>query len=117
MGKQSLIALTNPLEGRDDEFNEWYTNEHLTDVFKLPGIVAAQRYKLSDVQLRQGPLDWKYMAVYEIDIEDVSVTLNALAAASGTDAMKLSPAVSPERMVWIYQPITDRIEAPREPAE
>lgn len=117
MGKYNLIALTNPLEGRDDEFNDWYTNEHLPDVFKLPGIVAAQRYQLSDVQYRSGPMDWKYMAVYEIEIDDLSVTLDALAAASGTDAMKLSPAISPERMVWIYQPITDRIEAPDEPAE
>lgn len=117
MGKHSLIALTNPLEGRDDAFNEWYMSEHPTDAFELPGIVAAQRYQLSDVQHRSGPLEWKYLAVHEIDIEDVSETLNALAAASDTGAMKLSPAVSPERMVWIYQPITDRIEAPEEPAE
>lgn len=117
LGKPSLIALTNPLEGRDDEFNEWYMSEHPTDAFKLPGNVAAQRYKLRDIQHRSGPLERKYMAVYERDIEDVSESLNALAAASGTDAMKLSPAVSPERMVWIYQPITDRIEAPVEPAE
>jgi hypothetical protein len=36
--------------------------------------------------------------------------LTALKAASGTDAMPLSPALSPERMVWIFRPITDRVE-------
>ncbi|MDP2731609.1 MAG: hypothetical protein Q8O63_00630 [Hoeflea sp.] len=112
MGKYNLIALTNPVDGRDDEFNDWYTNEHLDDVLKLPGMVAAQRFCLNDVQHRKGPLEWKYMAVYEIEIDDISETLGALAAASGTDAMKLSPALSDQRMVWIYKPITGRVERP-----
>jgi hypothetical protein len=112
MGKYNLIALTNPIEGREDDFNDWYTNEHLADVLKLPGVIAAQRYTLGEVQHRKGPLDWKYMAVYEIEIDDISETLNALAAASGTETMPLSSALSPDRMVWIYRPITERIERP-----
>ncbi len=40
MAKYNLIALTNPLEGRDDEFNDWYTNVHLADVLKLPGVTG-----------------------------------------------------------------------------
>ena len=109
MPKFNLLALTNPIEGREDEFNEWYTNVHLADVLKLPGVVAAQRFVLSDKQHRPPPFDWKYLAVYEIDIEDVQTTLTALKAASGTDAMPLSPALSPERMVWIFSPITGRV--------
>ena len=71
MAKYNLIALTNPLEGRDAEFNDWYTNEHLADVLKLPGVTGAQRYRMSDVQHRPGPFEWKYMAVYEIEIDDI----------------------------------------------
>lgn len=112
MAKYNLIALTNPLEGRDDEFNDWYTNVHLADVLKLPGVTAAQRYRLADTQHRAGPLEWAYMAVYEIEIDDISRTLSALRAASGSDAMPLSPSLSPERMVWIYEPITERVERP-----
>ena len=112
MGKYNLIALTNPIEGQEEAFNDWYTNEHLGDVLKLPGVIAAQRYALNDVQHRKGPLDWKYMAVYEIEIDNISETLEALAAVSGTEQMPLSPALSPERMVWIYRPITERVERP-----
>jgi hypothetical protein len=108
--KYNLIALTNPLEGRDDEFNDWYTNIHLADVLKLPGVTAAQRYRLADTQHRPGSFEWSYMAVYEIEVADISETLAALKAASGTERMPLSPALSPERMVWIYQPITERVE-------
>ena len=39
MPKFNLFALTNPTDGRDEEFNDWYTNVHLTDVLKLPGVV------------------------------------------------------------------------------
>jgi len=91
MGKYNLIALTNPVDGRDDEFNDWYTNEHLDDVLKLPGMVAAQRFCLNDVQHRKGLLEWKYMAIYEIEIDDISETLGALAAASGTESILLPP--------------------------
>jgi hypothetical protein len=31
-------------------YNEWYTDVLLKDVLKVPGIVAAQRFKMSDVQ-------------------------------------------------------------------
>ena len=110
MPKYNLIALTNPLEAQEDAFNDWYSNIHLADVLKLPGVVAAQRFRLAETQHRAGPLDWSYMAVYEIEIEDIATTLQALKAASGTAAMPLSDALSPERMVWIYEPITDRVE-------
>ncbi|RJG40838.1 DUF4286 family protein [Mesorhizobium sp. DCY119] len=110
MPKYNLIALTNPLPGQEDEFNDWYTNVHLGDVLKLPGVKAAQRFALSDVQHRPGPFEWKYLAVYEIEIDCLSKTLAALKLASGTDAMPLSPALSPERMVWIYEPVSERID-------
>ena len=114
MPKYNLIALTNPKEGQDDAFNDWYTNEHLPDVLKLPGVVAAQRFKMSDTQHRPGPFEWKYMAVYEIEIDDIKTTLNKLTEVSGTDAMPLSPALSPERMVWILEPLTGRVERPKD---
>ena len=114
MPKYNLIALTNALDGREDEFNDWYTNVHLADVLKLPGVVAAQRFRMSDTQHRAGPFDYGYMAVYEIEIDDVSTTLAALKAVSGTEQMPLSPALDPQRMVWIMEPITGRVERPKE---
>jgi hypothetical protein len=53
------------------------------------------------------------MAVYEIDIDDVRTTLAELKAVSGTEKMPLSPALQDERMVWIMEPITGRVERPK----
>lgn len=105
----NLFAFTNPVPGRDDEFNAWYNDVHLPDVLKLPGVQAAQRFRLSNVQLRAGQQPYSYMAVYEIEIDDLNVTLAKLREVSGTEAMPLSPALQDQRMVWIYEPITGRV--------
>lgn len=110
MPKYNLIALTNAVPGREDEFNDWYTNIHLADVLKLPGVVAAQRFRMSDTQHRPGPFEYSYMAVYEIEIDDIRTTLAELKAVSGTERMPLSPALEDKRMVWIMEPITGRVE-------
>ena len=45
MPRYNLIVLTNPVDGREDEYNDWYTNVHLDDVLKIPGVVGAQRFR------------------------------------------------------------------------
>lgn len=61
--KGVLLALTNAVEGRDEEFNKWYNEVHLPDVLKIPGIIAAKRYKLSEEQRGSGSFPYRYMAV------------------------------------------------------
>lgn len=109
MPRYNLIAFTNAVPGRDEEFNDWYTDIHLPDVLRLPGVQAAQRFRLSGTQLRPGPHPWEYMAVYEIEIDDLSMTLGRLRAVSGTEEMPLSPALQDQRMVWIFEPVTGRV--------
>lgn len=106
-----LFAFTNAKPGEDDAFNDWYTNVHLADVLKLPGVVSAQRFSLAETQYRPGSCSYQYMAVYEIDIDDIQTTFSELRRVSGTPEMPLSPAMQDERMVWIYQPITPPVTA------
>jgi len=47
MAIYKLIALGNPVEGQDTEYNDWYTNQHLQDVTDVPGYRSAQRFKLA----------------------------------------------------------------------
>jgi len=111
MAKHVFVVLTNPVEGKEDAYNEWYTNVHLGDVLKVPGIVAAQRFKLSDVQRGEPPFPWRYLALYEIDTDDFTHTITVLKERSGTSAMVISDALAPERLAWFFQLITPRIEA------
>jgi hypothetical protein len=111
MPKHVLIVLSNCFEGTDDTFNTWYTNTHLADVIGVPGFSAAQRYRLSSSQLGEGPLPYQYLAVYEVDADDVNVPRDGLtnAAANGV-SMYIDPSIDRDRTVaWFYTPITERV--------
>lgn len=111
MSKHLLIVMTNPSEGREGEFNDWYSNVHLPDVLKIPGIVAAQRYGLSPVQRMTPPLPWTYFAIYEIETNDLQATIEALGNRSGTELMPISDAMDANRQAFVVHAITDRVTA------
>ena len=95
----------------EDDFNDWYTNVHLADVLRIPGIVSAQRFILSSDQRAQPPYPYKYFALYEIETDDLKGVLATLQERAGTEAMVISPAIDQTRAAWIYQPITEKITA------
>lgn len=108
MTAYKFIVLTNPVSGRDDDYNDWYTNQHLGDVLRIPGIVAAQRFKTTPVQRAKQPLPYEYVAIYEIETDDLAVVVGELARRTGTDAMPISDALAEERMSYIVEAITER---------
>jgi hypothetical protein len=68
-----MLAFTSPTSSdADEDFNAWYTGKHIHDLVKLPGVIAATRYKLvHGIELLPGvggPAQ-KYMAIYEIEGE------------------------------------------------
>lgn len=73
-----LIVMSNPRDGRDDVFNDWYSNIHIRDVMRLPGSSAVQRLHLVQESVAPVPglipdRQFGYLAVYECnDIELVS---------------------------------------------
>lgn len=90
MAKYSYVVLSNPVPGREDEYNAWYDNQHIPDVLKVPGIVSAQRLKLAQEKSR---LPGKYLAIYELDSDDPSRTIAELNARAGTPQMPMSDAL------------------------
>lgn len=55
-----LLALTNPVEGKDAEFREWYWGTHIPEILELPGFVAARPYRTA-----AGP--YAYVTLYEVE--------------------------------------------------
>jgi hypothetical protein len=88
MKKCILVVQTNPLPGREDEYNDWYTNRHLQDVLKVPGFKSAQRFELAQPDERA---KWRYLAIYEFESEaPEGVVDDVLRKVAGTSAMPLS---------------------------
>ena len=75
------FVRSNAVPGREAEFDSWYDEVHLPEVLAIPGFLSAQRYRLSEQQMFP---DQRYgwLAVYEIDTDDVEDTLDRLRGAS-----------------------------------
>jgi hypothetical protein len=58
---------------RETEFNKWYNTVHLPDILETPGFVRAVRYENTNPAEGQG----KFIAMYEIETEDLARTLAA----------------------------------------
>jgi hypothetical protein len=110
MAKHVFVVFSNPVEGREDDYNAWFTDVHLWDALKIPGIIAAQRFKLSDVQRNPPPYPWGYLALYEVETDDLNQTVTALKERAGTSAMVISDALA-GGIGWFFQPITPKVEA------
>ena len=44
MARYTFVVYTNPVSGQDDAYHKWYDNQHLRDVTRIPGYIAAQRF-------------------------------------------------------------------------
>jgi hypothetical protein len=107
MGEYKLVVLTRPVEGREDEFNDWYTNQHLDDVLAIPGFTAAQRFRIVGEPVNT-PKAWKYYAVYEVEHDAPLSVLDELLARVGGERMPMSEAMDGDLYCVLYEPITPR---------
>jgi len=109
MATSIFIVHTNPVEGRESEFNEWYSERHLRDVVAIPGFVRARRYHRSDAQF--APLsDFEYVAIYEIEgnpAEAMRSLRHALKAG-----LEVSSSMAQPVYATVYEPITEWVADP-----
>jgi len=109
MARHILMAFSNALAGRDDEFNRWYDDIHLSDVLKVPGYTAAQRFELSPSQMMPDP-PYRYVALYEVETDDLQATLEEL-RNKPPEELPVSDSWDYDRCAtWWYSPITGRVE-------
>ena len=79
MPSYKLIVMTQPVEGREQEYNDWYQGMHLADLVAVYGVKSAQRFRLSrTVVADRGPLP--DLAISEIETDDIDKTLDDLKA-------------------------------------
>ncbi len=70
MTKQLVLVLTEPTEGKEEAFNEYYEQLHLKEVLSSTELKSAQRYQLVDQVGEDCPLP--YLALYEGDSSDTA---------------------------------------------
>ncbi|MFC0529945.1 hypothetical protein [Phytohabitans kaempferiae] len=85
--KAILVVHSNPVPGREDEYNKWYDSEHVPEMLAVPGFVSAQRY------VAHGTPEFRYLTIYEIE-GPVTEALTALSAAKLSVSASLDQRVS-----------------------
>lgn len=81
MTRHILLVQSDPAEGREDDFNTWYDDEHLPAVLEVPGFTAARRFVAAPGVHGEQPKR-RYLAIYEIETDDLAGALAALGAAA-----------------------------------
>ena len=111
MPKGVLIVMTEPLEGKEDEYNDWYDNEHIPEFLKVPGFAAAQRFVA--VPWMNGELpERKYLTIYEFDT-DVEEVKEANRRSRSERSTEVPPVMDRSAsIVFAFEAIRDRVEGP-----
>jgi hypothetical protein len=114
MGKYKLVVLSNAVAGREDEYNDWYTNQHLDDVVAIPGFASAVRMKhLTPVA---GDFAHKYLAIYEIDAPDAETAVKALMDSSAA-GMFISESLDMSTIQCaVFEACSNEVAAPKQKA-
>lgn len=102
MPKYQYVIISQSAPGREQEFDDWYSNQHLPDVCKVDGVLSARRFVI-DVQ-KTTELDapqWRSLAIYEIESDDPEGTMQAISALANTEAMPLTDALDKTGMVQL----------------
>lgn len=116
--KYCYLVFTSPTPGKEKEYNDWYTNQHLSDVLKVPGFVAATRYQLNDLGANGAKMPHRYLAIYEVETDDPAATLADLNSRAGTPDMVMTDALDVASVsTSLFGAICDRQVARREHAK
>ena len=104
-----VLIFSNPVEGREEECNEWYNNIHLQEVAAVEGVHWARRFELSEAQFNPEQ-EHRYLAIYEVDDENTGQVLQNMLAAGETMNMSDSLDTENAKMV-VVSSITDIVKA------
>lgn len=93
MAKGVILVESQPSSpDREQEYNTWYDEVHLGELMALDGFVSARRFRPVN---GEGP----YVAVYEIEGDDLQAILDNMIASGGqlhmSDALQLNPPPVP----------------------
>ena len=102
MPKGIMVVQSRPVSAdREDEYNAWYASVHIPEILAVPGFTGARRYKVI------GPDGPVYVAVYDIEADDVTAPVKELGArsAAGRHAKTDLLATDPPPVVTVAEQV------------
>jgi hypothetical protein len=111
MDRYTLVVLYNPVEGKDEEFNEWLDRDHIPELLGVEGFVSAQRFRLALAQTQPpGEIEHQYLTLYEIETDDIAA-LNERLIAGRRDRTVSDAVDRPNNSARFFAWIGERLPA------
>jgi hypothetical protein len=102
MAKYSMVVQSKALDGKDAEYNEWYDKQHFGDICAIPGVTGGRR--LEQVMTVAGEPGLKYLAIYDIETDDIGALMAEMGRRGAEGLMPISDALdAPASQLWIYK--------------
>ena len=67
-----FVVFSNPVAGNEERYLDWYRGQHIHDLLRIEGFIAAQMFRLADAQYGSAPGPQRYMMVWEIRTDDLA---------------------------------------------
>jgi hypothetical protein len=109
--KYKLVVFTNAVEGKDEDFNDWYQNTHLRQIVSIKSYVQAQRFRLHTNIVPGGPDLSRYMAIYDIETDDINASLRAMNDLAASGRMPLPDSMAQPIIGAVYEEFGEAVKA------
>lgn len=109
LNRYILMEFANALPGRDADFDR-FANQRIPAVLRLPGWLAAQRFRIADTTGRPPGDKPKYLTVWEaegVSAQAINITLNHALESGVVRKNEAADASTAEIVYW--EPITPHI--------
>jgi hypothetical protein len=108
MPRTYILVRSNPLPGKEAEYNAWYENVHLPELLQIEGVKAYRRFALATVQMNDKKQSHKYLIQLEIDSNDIPATISRMYAAH--PAMHMEPVADFANLeLSVVQVVTEEV--------
>lgn len=102
MAKYVMVVQSNAVQGRDDDYNNWYDTIHFQDICDIPGVKSGRRFDATPVMM--GPTGQPYLSIFEIEADDPADIMAELGKRSADGTMRQTDALDQTSFaVWFYK--------------
>jgi hypothetical protein len=85
-----MLVFSSPTAGTDADFNQWYEQQHVPDVLRVPGFISGRRFVSLDPQQTTLGLP-PYLVVFELKSADLKATGQEIGARIRDGRTRMSP--------------------------
>jgi len=97
MSKHLFVVTTWAKDNRVAELQRWYEEQHIPDLLAIPGIVSAQRYKLTPIKMPPSATAPDCITIYEIHSEDPLAVMREMGRRVDTGQIPFTSALDRDK--------------------